>query len=222
LVIGEDIFLPGGVLAIGAWQPSVDGSGPQLRSYFTGYVDEIKIWTVGYHPAIVSQAWLREVGVNTKNLARLWKLDEGEGHIAREDLTGSVLSLETSPWRSATWLYSQLELKPPLPGTASTTLPFNKTLEAIAMSFCTEIILEGPLKLLCNRMGPAVSTYYFKACVSVVMTTEDVGASLDILIAYSDYCQSILELTPWPARELCNKFPGKEFPIWYGSGCNKK
>jgi hypothetical protein len=222
LVIGEDIFPPGGVLAIGAWQPSVDGSGPQLRSYFTGYVDEFKLWTMGYHPAVVSQAWLRKVGVNTKHLARLWKLDEGEGLVAREGLTGSELSLETSPWRSPSWVYSQLQLKPPLPGTASITLPFNKTFEEIAKSFCTEIILKGPLNSLCNRIGAGVSTYYFKACFSVVVTTEHVAASLDIVIAYSDYCQSILELSTWPARQLCNKFPGKEFPIWYGRLCDKK
>lgn len=222
LVIGEDIFQPGGVLAIGAWQPSVDGSGPQLYGYFKGYIDEFKIWTMAYHPAVVSQAWLREVGVSTKNLARLWKLDEGEGFIVKEDQTKSILSLETSPWQSPSWVYSQLELKPPLPGTASTGLPVNKTFEAMAKSFCNEIILQGPLHSSCNSLGPAVSTYYFKACVSVVVTTEDVEASLDIVIAYSDYCQSILGLSTWPARVLCNKFSTKEFPIWYGSQCDKK
>ena len=222
LVMRGDIFPPGGVLAIGAWQPSVDGSGPQLRGYFTGYIDEFKIWTMGYPPAVVAQAWLREVGVNTKNLARLYKLDEGEGLFARERLAGTVLSLETSPWLGPTWAYSELQLRAPLPGTASTSLPLNKTSEEIAKTFCSEIILQGPLHSTCNPLGPAVSTYYFKACVSVVITTRDVGASLYVVIAYSDYCQSMLVLSTWPARLLCNKFPGKEFPIYYGERCNKK
>ena len=222
VLIGEDIFPPGGVLAIGAWQPSVDGSGPQLRDYFTGNIDEFKIWTMSYHPAVVTQAWLRTVGVNTKNLARLWKFDEGEGLIVSEDLAGSVLSLETSPWRGPSWVYSQLELKPPLPGTAKTTPPFNKTFQGTAKAFCTEIILRGPVYSSCNSLGPAISTYYFKACVSIVVTSEDVTASLDVVIAYSDYCRSVLQLNIWPAQRLCNKFPGKEFPVWYGSQCNKK
>lgn len=222
LAIGQDIFSPGGLLAVGAWQPSVDGSGPQLRDYFTGYVDEFKIWSMGYHPAVISQAWLREVGVNTKNLARLWNLDEGEGLIARESLTGSEFTLETSPWKRPAWAYSQINLKPPLLGTAGILLPFNKTFEEIAKSFCSEIILKGPLDSSCNPMGLAVSTHFFKACVSVALTTEDVTDSLSIVIAYSDYCQSVLKLSTWPARLLCNKFPGKQFPIWYGRLCDKK
>ena len=218
----EDIFPPGGVLAVGAWQPSVDGSGPQLRGYFTGVIDELKIWTMSYHPAVVSQAWLREVGVNTRNLEVLWKFDEGEGVFAKEDRRGSVLDLERSPWRSPSWVYSGLQLKSPLPGTASVTLPRNITFENIAKSFCTEVINQGPLHSSCNQLGPAVPTFYFKACVGVVMKAGDITASLDLVIAYSDYCQSILALPTWPAILLCNKFPGKEFPIWFGRRCDKK
>ena len=220
IAIGEDAFSPGGILAIGAWQPSLDGTGVQLQKYFTGYIDELKIWTIAYHPAVISQSWLKQVGLNTKHLVRLWKFDEGEGTEALEHITGSSLHLETAPWRKPTWVYSELNLKPLLE--SALNYKVNSTLTQDVKRFCSEVILTDPLHSACKSLGSGISAYYYKACFTIAVTSADIYASLEVVIAYADYCQSILSLQTWPARLLCNKFHGKEFPVWFGPRCDKK
>ena len=220
--IGADPYPPGGILAIGAWQPSLDGSGRQLRGYFTGDIDDLRIWSMAYHPAVVFQSWQKRVEINTEHLVRLWKFDEGEGTSATEHITGSSLSLESAPWRSPVWRYSELNLKPPLKGASNSKTPFNRTFEEFAKTFCSDVILSGPLHFGCTSLGSGISTYYFKACLTVAVTSGDVYASLEVVIAYADYCQSVLALPIWPARLLCNKFPKKSFPVWIGPRCDGK
>ena len=220
--IGQDVFPPGGILALGAWQPSIDGSGEQLREYFTGDIDDLRVWTMAYHPAVVYQSWLKRVEVNTEQLVRLWKFDQGDGLVAAELVTGSQLSLETVPWRSATWEYSELHLEPSLAGASNSTVASNETFAKIADSFCSQVIRNGPLGSACKPLGPGTSGYYFRACVTQAISNLDVYASLEVVITYADYCESLLSLPTWPARLLCNSFPGKRFPVWTGARCDIK
>ena len=220
--IGFDIFTPGGIIALAGWMPSLDGSGIQPVDFFAGFIDEVRIWTRYFHPAFILQTWKRSVSVEAQDLAHAWKFNEGEGIVAVDKVTGMKLELPFKPWRIPEWRYSDVVLQVPFYDKAQ-SFPFkNKTLQEAAERFCNRTLLIGPLHSYCDSLGPGVSTFYFRSCLQRIATFESLYMSMEVIIAYADYCQAFNNLTLWPAKHLCNEFPGREFPIWFGERCDKR
>ena len=220
--IGSDVFVPGGIIALAGWIPSTDGTGSQPTEFFTGFVDEVRIWTRYFHPAFILQTWNRSVSVETKDIAHAWKFNEGEGKVAIDKVTGMQLELPIKPWREPEWRYSDVVLQKPF-HSKEQTFPFNnKTLETSAETFCTKILLAGPLSSYCKNLGPGLATFYYRSCLQRIASFGSLYMSMEIIIAYADYCQAFNNLTVWPAKPLCNEFPGRNFPIWFGDLCDRR
>ena len=222
IYIGLDIFAPGGIIALAGWMPSLDGSGIQPDDFFVGFLDEVRIWTRYFHPAFILQTWNRSVSVETQDIAHAWKFNEGEGIVAVDKITGMKLELPFKPWKEPEWRYSDVILQMPFYN-RSQTFPFeNKTFQQEAERFCNRTLLMGPLNIKCNSLGPGVTTFYFRSCLRRISTFESPYMSMEVILAYADYCQAISNLTVWPAKPLCNEFPGRNFPIWFGEACDRK
>ena len=220
--IGLDLFVPGGTLAFAGWQPSLDGTGPQPIHLFVGFIDEVRIWTQTFHPAIILQTWKRSVEVSAKALARLWHFNEGQGEYVVDKIVRAKLGFGTKPWRSPVWRLSEVELKDPFYKKEPTDELENTTQQAKAEEFCHELILSGPLYSSCKDLGPGITTFYFRSCIQRIAITGSMYMSMEVITSFADYCQVSFNLTEWPARLLCNAFPGRPFPIWFGPDCNSK
>lgn len=220
--VGLDIFVPGGIIALAGWMPSLDGSGIQPAEFFSGFIDEVRIWTRYFHPAFILQTWNRSVSVETPDIAHAWKFNEGEGIVAVDKVTGMKLELPFKPWKEPEWRYSDVILQMPFYDREQ-AFPFkNKTFQVEAELFCNRTLLMGPLYSNCNSLGPGVATFYFRSCLRRIATFESLFMSMEVIIAYADYCQAINNLTVWPAQPLCNEFPGRDFPLWFGQDCDRK
>lgn len=220
--VGLDIFVPGGIIALAGWMPSLDGSGIQPLEVFAGFIDEVRIWTRYFHPAFILQTWKRSVSVDTRDIAHAWKFNEGEGTVAVDKVTGMKLELPFKPWKEPEWRYSDVVLQLPFYDRQQ-SFPFaNKTFQEEANLFCNRTLLRGPLHTSCHSLGPGVAIFYFRSCLQRIASFNSLYMSLEVIIAYSDYCQAVNNLTIWPAKPLCNEFPGREFPIWFGTSCDRK
>ena len=220
--IGFDIFVPGGIIAFAGWMPSLDGSGIQPTEVFAGFIDEVRIWTRYFHPAFILQTWNRSVSVGSQDIAHTWKFNEGEGIVAVDKVTGMSLELSFKPWKEPEWRYSDVVLQMPF-YEQQQAFPFaNKTFQVEAELFCNRTLLNGPLYSNCDSLGLGVAIFYFRSCLQRIASFNSLYVSLEVIIAYADYCQAVNNLTLWPAKPLCNEFPGRDFPIWFGKDCDRK
>ena len=220
--IGSDIFVPGGIIAFAGWMPSLDGSGIQPTETFAGFIDEVRIWTRYFHPAFILQTWNRSVSVGSQDIAHAWKFNEGEGILAVDKVTGMSLELPFQPWKEPEWKYSDVVLQMPF-YEQQQAFPFaNKTFRVEAELFCNRTLLNGPLHSTCDSLGLGVAIFYFRFCLQRIASFNSLYMSLEVIIAYADYCQAVNNLTLWPAMPLCNEFPGRDFPIWFGKDCDRK
>ena len=219
---GVDIFAPGGMIALAGWMPSLDGSGIQPAESFVGVFDEVRIWTRYFHPAFILQTWNRSVDVETEDIAHAWKFDQGEGIVALDKVTGMKLELPIKPWRKPKWRYSDVTLQMPFYKSPTSFSFKNKIFQEQAEHFCNRTLLMGVLNTKCNNLGPGVAIFYFRSCLRHILTYESLYMSLEVMISYADYCQAINNLTVWPGKTLCNEYPGRDFPIWFGKACDRK
>ena len=220
--IGVDYFAPKGLLALAGWQPSRDGSGIQPTAFFVGFIDEVRIWTRSFHPAVILETWNRRVAVQTSDLAHMWIFAEGGGDLTRDVVANAKLRLGTKPWRSPEWYLSDLKLQGPFYKKSPSYTFGRKDLETKANTFCDDVLQSGQFKTGCQNLGPGVFEFYFRSCLQRISVTGSLYKSLDVIIAYADYCQVVNKLPTWPAKLLCNDFPGEGFPDWFGPECNKK
>ena len=221
ILIGADAFVPVGRLALAGWQPSLDGSGMQTDAFFAGFIDQVRVWSRYFHPAIITQTWNRGIAVETEDMALAWKFNEGDGRFAVDTVTKTKLVLAAKPWKVPRWEYSGIRLQKSF-YEAEIDFPFtNNTLKSRAEELCQKLILSGPLRTSCAALGPGVSTFYYRSCLRRIAVLGSLYASMEVVIAFSDYCQATQSLAVWPAKPLCNEFPGRNFPVWFGSNCNK-
>ena len=215
-----DIFMRGGILAFGQWQQSVNATYSKPNGTFIGMLDEIKIWSRSFSAALVRQTWKRKVRPDADSLIKLWQFNNGQGVAVLDKVSQTKSDLPDFPWKRPVWKFSSLELKPQLR---------QKTIQEIdrktgpfrhAAKFCFEIIWSKPLFTSCGTLGNETAAFYYESCVQIVIETNNVLYGLQSIVSYSDYCQTVLNLTAWPATELCQRFNITQLPIWMAERCS--
>ena len=212
----EDPFAYHGSLAIGLWQPSSGTMNLQSTHTFVGDIDEIRVWSVPFDYALVKESWLSNIQVGIPSLSALWKLNEGEGFKVKDLVSRTNLAMPQYPMKDPIWHFSDAPLA---------IVPFvnpnesNETLKATARNLCFSLLYKGPIFNACSGLQNVTLEFYFRACIETVVTSGNTVNSLDIVIAVSDYCQTLFDLDFWPAQPLCNDFSGRRFPNWIGNNC---
>lgn len=222
IAIGMDIFEPGGYLALAGWIPPINGTGSQPKDIFVGFIDQVRIWTRRFHPALIQQIREREVLVKTDDLAHAWRFNEGEGTLPIDTMGDVNFELTTSPWMVPSWRFSEAKLNAPFVEASPSYTFANDTFKNDSEIFCHRLVLKGPLYRACSGLGQGAFAFYFRSCLRRIASSGELHASLKVIIKLSDYCQSVFNLDVWPAKPLCNEFPGAIFPTWYGPECNQK
>ena len=208
-------FSSGGTLVFGQWQASREQDRPPSSGDFVGEIDEVRIWQRRSNPFVLRSNWQLNVQQGAyPGLLHLWKLNQVEGRVIRDLISGSHLSVVR--FHEPLWAFSDANIPPVDPD-------FEKALSSRvrlnAQKFCFSLFLEGVLFNRCSRLGLQVAQFYYRVCLKDIYISAGFHWTMLAVVAYSDYCQVALNLSSWPARELCSEFPDQQFPYVAGPQC---
>ena len=212
-------FQSGGILVIGQWYSVTPVPLPLLPNEpFIGSIDEIRIWNRITNPSLITSNWKLNAGLNTPDLAILWKLNEGIGSVA-VDLIGGLL-LQFPDWNGPFWRITDEDY--PIDAEKPLAYPYfpDDSFAVEATSKCQEIFLSGYLHNSCIALGTAIIDIHYIQCLKDIAFHQDLGAAIEATISVADLAKTQLHLEEWPARYLCNSFPGWDFPYWIGPNCD--
>ena len=196
-----DIFQRGGVLGIGQWQPAFNESYTKPNSTFVGFVEQLRIWEKEFSPAVIWQLWSRDVHSDSRYLTAKIDFDNTEDSYLTDEISNRVVNLASEPWRKPSKLFSGVLQKSQLGVNVKRT--GNTELIGRASVFCKQFIVQGPLYGHCNALGNGIAMFYYRLCVEMSSGSVEMYIGLHAVVSYSDYCQASLNLTFWPARDLC-------------------
>ena len=205
-----DIFHHGGVFGIGQWQPAFNESHPKPNSTFIGLVEQLRIWEKEFSAAIVWQLYSRDVHRDSNYLKAKIDFDNVEESFITDGVSSQPVSLANKPWRKPIKVFSGVLQKSQLG--VSTKRAGDTALIAKANLFCNQFIVQGPLHGHCKALGNGIAMFYFRLCVEMSSETGDMYIGLNAAISYSDYCQTTLNMTFWPARDLCGNVDKSKVP----------
>lgn len=207
------MFRSGCKIAIGQWIPG----GSTLVSVspgFKGKIDEVRIWNKQLSGADVRSSWLVNVQYSSRYLVILWKFNEGRNMIVKDLKSGVHLYIQNVNHK-VQWVY----------GTASIDIlpPVTPVSTAQVTNWCSTYILTSVYFQTCSQLGMPVQTVYYRACISLASLNGVVEAGVDIVVAYSDYCQVSLGLIISLSHALCNEPSFLQSPHipWSGSSCDR-
>ena len=213
IAIGVELFTSQDILTFGKWQPAMNVSNPHPPGTFVGFFDEIKIWSRLFSPSLIWQLMSKTVKVDSEGLVKLFELNEGTGVKVMDKLTGTSEILTNIPWRKPEWEHSSLVLtrQPRLKTLSEDERTTRKSQDAFTT--CKKLLKSGSLAMLCHNTGQGIISQYFKSCQDVLLKAGRSKEALRIVVIFADFCMHTLNLSRWPAHELCDQFARTEMPL---------
>lgn len=206
----QDVFHRGGVFGIGQWQPAFNYSYARPNGSFVGLIDQFRVWDREFSPAVVWQLWRRELRNDSKYLKAKINFDNVDEGYVIDEVSKRVIVLPGKPWIKPVKVFAELVQEEQL-GVAENR---GVNIDWIRKSeiFCSQFTLEGPLNTHCGVLGKGIGMFYYRLCVKMVSEKGDLYTGIHAIVSYSGYCQSVLKLAYWPARDLCGSFEAKRLP----------
>lgn len=220
-----DLFIPGGRLVIGGWQPGTGNTSPPpvSKSLLCSF-DELRIW---HRAQTVFDIQFYE-GVNIQpghqHIFGLWKFNEGQGVVVYDLIHHAHFHFTTEAWiqHLPTWRFSYAKVKLLVPLYTYTFIDVEFQLHV--RSTCAEVIQSSSITSKCKALDASNFEYYLVSCIRDYGLSESQYAALSASLAIADFCSVRLAIPKesWPARWLCNYFQGIPFPIWSGQSCDSQ
>ena len=222
LAISVELFTSQDVLTFGKWQPAMNISNPRPQGTFIGFIDEIKIWSRLFSPSLIWQLTAKTVKIDAEGLAKLYELNEGAGNKVVDKRTGESVTLTGSPWKRPEWHHTDLVLKrqPRSKTLREDSRDTRKSQNAVAT--CKKLLRSGSLAASCEEVGQGVVAQYFKSCQDLLIKSGKSIDALRIVVIYADFCMHALNLTRWPAQELCDQFTRTQMPLEMYEKCSTR
>lgn len=238
----EKLFQEGGVIALGAWVPSVNNIKREVNNFFEGYIDEFTIWKDPVPYEVIIQAQRLDVKLSgfTRNLTALFSFSEGIGVTSFDTILGNNLYLPKYPWQSPTWKSSDLRLKV-LSEYQNSFLPVSVRAESLCSNFFdSQKVLQQCsgrssqvfwwFKQKCQHLATVQQTDAIVTMVSFIKSCELVSmASVEDL--YQVVCKLNVTLPEWILRrcngcqfgQINDSSPGNCicYKGFFGDQCNK-
>ena len=214
-----ELFSSQDIITFGKWQPAMNISNPRPDGVFIGFIDELRIWSRVFSPALIWQALSTRFKVDAGGLIRQYELNEGVGMYIRDKQLGRTETLLEAPWKRPEWKHSSLVLKPQprFKGAKDVSRDTGKTQNAI--STCKKLLLVGSLGRHCGKLDKGLTSVYMKSCLDLLMDSGKRTEALRVVVLYADYCMHALNLTFWPAQELCGQFSMALMPVEMHEKC---
>ncbi|KAI0243107.1 hypothetical protein LSAT2_008506 [Lamellibrachia satsuma] len=185
---------------------------------FVGEIDEIVVWHKALLYQDIQKAWMMNHQGKERDIAALWKFDEGEGVTIHDLVSSSHLQWAVYSWSShqPQWRYSEARLD-----VLGRKKAFFFTDDALATN-ANEKCIRMFAVLQPNCFDTVAQSVYTELCVQDVAASSRLDVSLHVVVAVADICMAEKHLSKWPAQSLCNEFASDGFPYYVGSDCNIK
>ena len=209
-ILAEDLFQPGGTLALGRWQP---GRDPSLErppaTEFRGIIDEVRIWKKTFDILVVWQNYQMDVQGDAPDLGSLWKMSTGRGNVVVDLVHQHNINIPETVGPS--WQLVDTPVIPmPMQEFDFVKQVYEKfTTTDITLSeaetHCNKLILESDATEQCEAsLGLPLAQFYYHSCLLDVASDSDLQSATVSLNAYSVYCEAALHLPDPPLSVICD------------------
>lgn len=182
-------------LRLGNGQINIAGSNDGITRYFYGVVDEVRVWTRALTIYEILQTASVRVDVSYVGVLAVWSLSEGTGLIAVDSISHLELFLPQSGvfwvysavfWSDLTVYYTRHTSLPEQPGTS-----------------CERLRTDTAISDACSRLGTAVLSYAFRACIGDVQVSTSSEVFAYNSAGYISYCLHTLRPSHPPTNAIC-------------------
>lgn len=205
----QDIFAPGGVLTLGYWYPSGSTPGGSLPGGFFGEIDEVRVWNKQRSVTEIVRSRVELIDCTLKDLACLWRFNEGQGKIATDCVAGARFHFPERG-QGPTWIYSTAKLN--LRNNNQEMLSVNEKLSLERM--CKEEMFEGSYGKQCSVLDYDVKTFYTMACYELLLGSGEIKERVWSVLTYLDFCKTSLGIAQWPGGQYCDQLKQFQLPDW--------
>ena len=217
----ENVFQPGGILALGYCRPAPAGLTKPLKEGFIGQIDELRIWNKKLDQLSLLANLKRNMDCNTRvqNLASLWKFNEGYGAVAYDCVSNIHITFQTGIWHGPLWVFS----------TASMQQFSVDFLSAYSFRFgdkwisaeekCFDLVFQSSMGSQYSMLSSATFWFYHMSCVAAITRSSYFNYAYSTIMAVSDFYYLFDRHSTWYAQRLCGQVSAENFPVWYGLNC---
>ncbi|KAK3755990.1 hypothetical protein QZH41_003343 [Actinostola sp. cb2023] len=213
------LYVSQGSISIGQWVPGyIDWDVVSLAG-FVGYVDEVRVWNRDFSLSDVRSSWTANVQRRAPYLAILWKFNEGEGKLVRDVQSGIhlyIADVDNAP----VWVYSTAPVV--VLQVSHVSISSGRALQIKSQVWCNTYIVKSSLGRTCNGLGQGSTDFYYRSCLQIIGSYDSIDVGVEVVVAFADACEVSLNLTLWPARQMCNTgiFKNSRLTDWIGSRCD--
>ncbi|KAL8620494.1 hypothetical protein ACOMHN_056886 [Nucella lapillus] len=186
-LIQPGLFSTPGVLAVGSWQPPLDGA-PHGRIYpWRGEVENVLVWSRLLEPNLVPDLWLMDPLVARPALTFAWTLDEGQGHRTRDVVGEELLHLPAPPLTSPEWVASDVDYVLTRGGARGVELTLAVLMSSPQTHACHSVVARLSSGV-CQSVSQATTQDLHALCVYTLSVVHYPPAALNTMLAYTALC----------------------------------
>ena len=212
----QDIFQPGGILTLGYWYPSPVPMGRTIPGAFVGEIDQLRIWNTRKSVSDIIRYRTVNIDCNARNLANLWRFNEGQGDIAT-DCTSSVSFHFPIYAQGPIWVYSSAPVALTTILEASVTI----TERTSAESLCNGLLFGGTYGKPCSSLPMSIKRFYTLGCYELDLAGGESEERVWSIFAFLDYCRVFLGRNEWPGETYCSGLTDTKLPAWVRLPCGE-
>ena len=197
------VFASGGTLTLGTLTPDLNVA--IAMGDFSGYIDEVRIWSRPHNPTIITQNWRVVINSDTADVSHSWTFNEGTGLIASESRKGEDFvvdnALNPPMWRKSNInLSTDKHLKAPI---MTTELPITLQDLQEAIDSCQNLIDEFSLSTGSSNIDDIVAAFE-ALCVQELTENNDTAQADSILASVGELFQAVNNQSETPLASMCN------------------
>ena len=199
--VPTSVFVSGGTLTLGTLTPGLDVA--IAMGDFTGYIDEVRIWSRPHNPSIVTQNFRVVINSDTADVSHSWTFNEGIGLTVTEDRKGQNFivddALNPPSWQKSDLdLSSDKNLKAPI---MTTELPIS--LDQATIDMCDNLIDSFSLSTGSTDIDD-IKEALRALCYQEVSISNDTSQAESILAGLGELSQTVNNETENPLASMCN------------------
>ena len=219
---GPHLFRNGGALVLGKrsiLDVDVAGYGWNLQ----GVVDDVRLWKRALTIREIRESFSAYL-VTDPFLACHWTLEEGTGTVAVDRVAGIRLTFPGDPWWHPAWIDVDFPYTFPTLDEYNIYSHLRSAGDSPYSSFCSDRVFSRQMNSSCSHLGSPALQAFYRQCVFNSEVFNTPSASMEVVLALADFCQYYSQQTSpaWPAKGFCHDFPGRSFPGWVGTSCDRQ
>lgn len=195
-----NIFTKACTIALGLWQPPLDGQVHTVPPALVGTVDNFRIWNIIMGNNYVTEVWSLNGSVTANTIISSWDFnsDIGQKNIRDRSKTTQITT-SPLPWHRAVWSPSNIP-DPVTMTPAPLNAPFREAAQLkSAVQHCDQLIND----VNCTTLDRATIDFYQLSCVRDIESEKHLNAGLRSLLILSDICKETTSQSTWPGSSLC-------------------